>query len=350
MPYEFVICGAGNAGVSIGKVATEDGRGKVVGLFEPVEGQLAKAQALFPDARAEGVDYERLLDETKPDAVAVAGPDHLHADQAIAALERGCHVIIEKPLATTAVDAGRIIEAADAAGRHVMTDHTLRFAYPYRQMALAAKSGEVGTIFTIQGDYIHDMWDLYNPEGGHYTPWRVDPDNPQDILLGGGIHSADLMLWTVESPVEEVFCYANKMSAPEFPTYDCYTLVFRFESGATGRLLVSSGCSGHAWHHGHPDRDGMGGGRLVIYGTEGSLWRGTLYRRGEEPVALEDTSSISVVGGHAWGAAVRAYLDLLEGKGDNPTTAREGARAVALCEAAMESARTGQPQRPVWFE
>ena len=101
MPFRMLICGCGNAGVSIGKVATEDGRGSVVGLFDPVDGQLARAKAQFPDALAESNDYERLLAETQPDAVAVAGPDHLHADQAIAALECGCHVLVEKPLATT---------------------------------------------------------------------------------------------------------------------------------------------------------------------------------------------------------------------------------------------------------
>ncbi len=82
--FDILICGAGGAGMHCGTVAERDGRGRVVGLFDPVASQLEKAQARFPVAVGSG-DYERLLDRTRPSAVFVAGPDHLHAEQALAA-------------------------------------------------------------------------------------------------------------------------------------------------------------------------------------------------------------------------------------------------------------------------
>jgi predicted dehydrogenase len=97
--------------------------------------------------------------------VVVAGPDHLHTDQAILALEHGCHVLIEKPLATTVADAQRILDAEVHSGRHVMTDQTMRYMYPWHEMARLAKSGGIGDLFFIQGDYIHDMWHHYSPQG-----------------------------------------------------------------------------------------------------------------------------------------------------------------------------------------
>ena len=59
-------------------------------------------------------------------------------------------------------------------------------------------------------------------------------------------------------------------------------------------------------------------GSFESYGLTGTLKDGSLYRRDQEPVALADSSSGNVVGGHGWAGSVAAFLDLLEGKGENP--------------------------------
>jgi predicted dehydrogenase len=336
-PYTFLIAGCGSAGRAVAQVATQDGRGQITALVDPQLRQLEKQLAHYP-AAITGTDFAVLLKETQPDVVVIAGPDHLHADQTLLALEHNCHVLIEKPLATTVSDARRIVEAAEACDRHVMTDHTMRYMHPWGPMARAAQAGQVGEIFFIQGDYIHDMWSYYAAEGSSHTPWRADRTNPQNILLGGGCHPIDLMLWTIDSPVEEVFAYANKMTVPEFPSDDCYILSLQFASGALGKVFVTSGCSGH----------GMGGGMLAVYGSEGSLWQGQLHRRGEEPVTFDEEPS-EIVGGHGWADAVVDFLDVLDGKMSNPIPARFGAKTVAVCEAAFASIESGEPERPEKF-
>ena len=55
----------------------------------------------------------------------------------------------------------------------------------------------------------------------------------------------------------EVFAYGNKMTVSEFPSDDCYIVSLQFQSGALGKVFVTSGCSGH--------------GMLDVYGAEGSL-------------------------------------------------------------------------------
>ena len=90
--HSILICGAGGAGLHCAQIAEEDGRGQVVGLFDPFVQQLEKAGARFPSAKT-GENYKRLLEKTRPDVVVVAGPDHLHADQTVTALESGCHVL-----------------------------------------------------------------------------------------------------------------------------------------------------------------------------------------------------------------------------------------------------------------
>ena len=337
MSYSILLSGCGSAGMYVAQVAEQSGRARVTALFDPAGAQLEAARARYPDA-VTGDDLGSLIADARPDIVAVAGPDHLHAGQTVLALEHGAHALVEKPLATTVADARRVMEVADRTGLTVMTDHTSRYMYPWQETSSAARSGEIGEIFFIQGDYIHDMWSIYQPGERRHTPWRIDGRNPQNILLGGGCHPIDNILSTIDSPVVEVFAYSSKMSVPEFPADDCYIVMLKFENGVLGKVFVSSGCSGH----------GMGGGMLAVYGTEGTIWNGTLYRRGEEPVTLPNVSDEAAVGGHGWGRSVIDFLDTLDGRIENPIPARMGARVVAVCEAGLESVRTGRPQTPEW--
>ena len=335
--YSILICGSGGAGLHCAQVVEADGRGQVVGLCDPITKQLEKAVAKYPGAQT-GDDYQRLLEETKPDVVVVAGPDHLHAEQAVTALDHGCHVLIEKPFATTIDDARDILDAEKRTGLHVMADHTYRYMFPEREMVLATKAGEIGDVFFVQGDYIHDMTEYYRPQGRSHTPWRADEENPQNILLGGGIHTIDLMLWAVEERVEEVFCYSNKKCAPEFPSDDCYLMVMRFANGILGKCHVTSGCSGPTWHR-----------FFESYGDHGTLSDGKLFQRDTEPVALKKSTAVEVVGGHGWAESVTDFLDLLDGKTENPIPSRAGFNSIAICIAGLEAIKTGKPQRPEWI-
>ena len=295
--YRFLISGGGSAGRSVAQVAAANGRAEIVAVVDPQQTQLARMKESYPHT-ATGSDYAQLLRATQPDVVVVAGPDHLHADQTVMALEQGCHALVEKPLATSVADCQRILDAEAHSGAHIMTDQTMRYMHPWHEMAQIAKAGGIGDIFFVQGDYIHDMWSQYSPEGKHHTPWRIDKQNPQNILLGGGCHPLDLILWTVESPVTEVYAYSNKLSIPVFPADDCYIVILQFESGAVGKVYVTSGCSGHGMGQ------GMGGGFLAVYGTEGTLWKGKLYRRDEEPADIEEPAT-DAGGRRSWLGALR---------------------------------------------
>lgn len=332
---KFVIAGCGGAGMAVAHSIVSDGRGEISGLFDPIDGMLEKARAEYPTAVA-GDTYEKVLAEASPDAVIVAGPDHLHAEQGALAIQNGYHVLIEKPLATTVEDASMLVGEAEKSGVHVMTDHTMRYVYPFGEMARAARDGKIGEIFFLQGNYIHDMWSYYTEGEQYYTPWRIDEKNPQNILFGGGCHPIDLMLWAVDSPAVEVFCYSNKICIPQFPSDDCYLLSIVFENGAIGKVFVTSGCSGHGV-----------GDHLEIYGTQGTLSQGNfIHRESEKPTPLPNSSEGNVEAGHGWGGSVTAFLDLLEGKIENPISASDGAKTVAVCEAALNSIRTGKPVTP----
>ena len=336
--FKGLICGGGGAGTSVANCMREDGRCDPVAFFEPVAKQREKLVKEFPNADV-GDDYIALLEKHRPDAVCIAGPDHLHAEQGIQAMERGANLLIEKPMATTVADCRKLLDIEKKTGKHIMVDFTMRYSHPHSAMARMAKAGEVGPIFFLQGNYIHDMWDYYNPQGACYTPWRADKDSPQNILLGGGCHALDQMLWVMEDdPAKEVFCYSNHRSESDLPIEDCYLVSILFKSGAIGKLFVSSGCNGSPW-----------GSMLEVYGRDGTLFDGKLMRRGKEPVEMKDDAALGSKAGHGWPGAVADFLDVLEGKIENPVRSYFGARNTAVCEAAFKSMKSGKPERVEWF-
>ena len=329
-----LVVGAGVAGKAAAHCMSDDGRAEAVAFCETLASQREKAAEAFPEALI-GADYRDLLDQTTPDFVVVAGPDHLHAEQAVIALESGCHVLIEKPMTTTLADAVTLLEAEARVGKHVMVDFSMRYVHPWPAMVNAAKAGEIGRVFYLGANYIQDMWGY--PRAS--MPWRLDKTHPQNILVGGGCHGLDLMLWVMQDvPVAEVFAYSNHLSASPLPLDDCYVVALRFEDGVVGRIFVASGSNGVPF-----------GPLLEVYGAEGTLREGKLYKRPEEPTELEDILGIEHPRGHGWAGALTDFISLVKGEIENPIPSLMGARNVAVCEAALLAVREGRPRQVQWI-
>ena len=139
-------------------------------------------------------------------------------------------------------------------------------------------------------------------------------------------------------PVEQVFCYRNRLAGSDLPADDCYLVALHFTGGVIGKLFVTSGCNGAEF-----------GGFLEVYGSEGTLREGKLFRREEEPVELPADAGTGSAGGHGWPGAIADFLDVLTGRIVNPIPSTMGARNVAVCEAAIRSAQTGAPVAVEWF-
>ncbi len=329
-----LVVGAGVAGKAVAHCMSDDGRAEAVAFCESLESQREKAAAAFPEA-AIGEDYRDLLNRTAPDFVVIAGPDHLHVEQAVVALESGCDVLIEKPMATTLADALVLLETEAKAGKQVMVDFSMRYVHPWPAMVKAAKAGKIGRIFYVGANYIHDMWGY--PRAS--VPWRLDKTHPQNILMGGGCHGLDMMLSVMQDvPVDEVFTYGNHLSGSPLPIEDCYVVAIRFEDGVVGKLFVASGVNGVPF-----------GPLLEVYGSEGTLRDGKLYKRPEEPTELKDILEIKHPRGHGWAGAVTDFISLLKGEIDNPMPSLMGARNVAVCEAALIARHEGRPEKVHWI-
>lgn len=141
-------------------------------------------------------DYREL--SGRVDAVLIATPNTTHANIACALLEKGIHVLCEKPLATSSVDVERMIATAQSSGVRLMAAHCLRFSPNLAMLRALVKSGLIGEIRTISGTI-----------GGVYDtgPQRTDFRKTRGLSGGGvlidlGVHLIDLAVWIAgERPI-----------------------------------------------------------------------------------------------------------------------------------------------------
>jgi predicted dehydrogenase len=165
-----VVVGVGRFGALHARVWRELGA-DVVGLCDVDERRLEVIAPEFGVA-AVATDLPDLLPRVEADVVVVASDESTHADLALTALEGGCHVFVEKPLALSSADAWRVSAAAGAAGRQVVAGQISRFAAPYVRMQQTLGAGRIGRLCSLRlrrdfsrqwfltfGDRVHPVWE-----------------------------------------------------------------------------------------------------------------------------------------------------------------------------------------------
>ncbi|HKO15335.1 MAG TPA: Gfo/Idh/MocA family oxidoreductase [Gemmatimonadaceae bacterium] len=165
------------------------------------------------------------------DGIVIASPSALHADQAVAALTRGVAVFCQKPLARTAEETRRVVDAARAADRLLGVDLSYRCTSGMRRIRDLVQGGELGTVFAV--DLV--FHNAYGPD----KRWFHDP-----ALSGGGcvidlgIHLVDLALWTLGFPA--VRGATSRLYARGAPLRDARAQV---EDYAVARLDLATGAT-----------------------------------------------------------------------------------------------------------
>ena len=169
--------------------------------------------------------------EQSPDGVILATPTPLHVDQGLECVAEGCPTLVEKPLATSAADAERLVNAAKAAGVPLLVGHHRRHNPLIQKAHEVIGSGEIGTIRAIHSN----CW-FYKPD--HYfdeAPWRkLQGAGPISVNL---VHDVDLIRHFCGEVVS-----VQAQAAPSVRGYeneDVAAAVLRFESGAIGTITVS---------------------------------------------------------------------------------------------------------------
>ncbi len=185
--------------------------------------------------------------DVRIEAVAIVTPNHMHAAPAIAAMEAGFDVIIDKPLADTLANATEIADAASRTGRRIAVTHTYT-GYPLiKQARKMVTGGEFGAVRRVMVKYTQD-W-LSRAEdliGNKQAAWRVDPKQSGDAGAFGdiGTHAANLVEFITGQRINEICAELTMLPGRQID--DDGAALFRLSGGGRGTLTASQVCVGDA--------------------------------------------------------------------------------------------------------
>jgi predicted dehydrogenase len=342
----FAIVGAGVIG-NLHANLLDDLDGSSAAVVVDVEADRARTLA-----DRHGTDATDRLDEalgrSDVDAVSVCVPSGLHADIAVAALDAGKHVIVEKPLDVDLAACDRVLAAERRSGLVVTTISQRRFQPAFAFLHEQVASGRLGQVTTGSAESPFWRAQSYYDSGGWRGTWRLDGGG---ALMNQGVHSVDLLLWLVGEPVE-VVARAATLAHERVEVEDTLSATVTFASGALGTVTATTA--------GYPGRTV----RIAVAGTDGSAAVADerleyVHTRDREP-AGGDTgpdNQLDLLGSEPGGAppmvdpmAIHSaqYADFIDAVNDGrppAVTTADGRRAVALVTSIYESARQGG--RPV---
>ena len=273
-------------------------------------------------------DYRAMLADPEIESVSITTMWDQHADPAVAALEAGKHVFLEKPMASTVSDCDLIVNAAKAASGFFMTGHICRFNPRYAAAKQEIAAGKIGKIISMYARRNLPAW------VGATVLDKIGP------IIGDCVHDTDLMFWFTES--RAVTAYAQTVQVRDHAHPDLGQVMYRLENGASC-ILESVWCL--------PDTTPFQiDERLEIVGTEGSIsihdTHPNLMIVDKSGARCPDTTYWPMIHGKLRGALrdELAYFVNCIATGEAPTviTPEESREAVRACLAAEESAATGK--------
>jgi len=181
-------------------------------------------------------DVSEMVDKAGVETVVICTPHPAHTGPAIAAMQAGAHVLVEKPLATTLADCDAMIEAAKKNGVQLGVVSQRRFYDPVRRVKAAIEAGKIGR--PLLGTVVILGW----RDEAYYTsdPWRGTWDaEGGGVLVNQAPHQLDLLQWLM-GPIEESFGYWDNLNHPYIEVDDTALAVLRFKNGGLGSIVVSN--------------------------------------------------------------------------------------------------------------
>jgi predicted dehydrogenase len=295
------------------------------------------ARTLSPDAANRPKiysDFDEMLARERPDAVGIFTPNHLHCEFTVKALNAGAHVLVEKPMAPTAAEARRMVDAAAKANRVLMVAMQRRFGGVERAIKDSLTSGAIGKPNFIRARLSHGGPHLWAPGQNWFTSAS---EAGGGAMLDLGVHVADLAIWFM-GEIDSVSGQVGTL-AKQIEVDDTGAMILHFKSGAIGVVEAS-------WSSVPPLS------AIEIYGTEGRVMAG--YPRNDISILKSDGTPapgfsredvMSRFDPRDTLAPSRAlaqnFIAAIQGRAKPSPDGTDGLRAVEAIEACYRSSRTG---------
>lgn len=175
-------------------------------------------------------DLEPILKRNDVDIIDICTPTNTHAKYAIASMEAGKHVFVEKPIALSLKDADAMINSAKRNKVKLMVGHVLRFFPEYMKIKELVSQGMIGEPViarTFRGGPI--------PE---WSPWFLDKNQSGGVAVDLAIHDVDFLMWTFDQRIERVYAKVKRLVHKNITAEDYALITLKFEKG--GIALVEA--------------------------------------------------------------------------------------------------------------
>ena len=341
LPLRIVLLGVGLIGREHAALLSGRPEADLVALADTA--YAAKAVAEEFGAR-HYTDFRIMLDELRPDGAIIALPNALHAEAAIACVERGIPCLVEKPVADTLEASMLIVGAVERTGVPVLVGHQRRYSPDIAMARKLVAEGALGRLVAVNA-----MWVADKPEHYFDAEWRRRPGGGP--LLINLIHDIDCLRF-ICGDIEEVMAFTSN-AVREFEVEDTASISLRFASGALGTLLMSDTAvspynwdtaAGQALYFPHQPENAyfLSGTNAALaiplmdiwtHETETGHWQDPLIRR-----------HVTLDGSRAYDNQLIHFIDVIAGRTEPLVSARDGMMTLATTVAA---ARSGQEKRPV---
>lgn len=235
----FIGCG-GMARAHMKNFVNNIPEAKIVALCDPSDEQIKRCFEAFTSLKGTPVfkDYREMLDKVSLDAVAIVTPHTQHFQQAMDALDKGLHVLIEKPMVCTVEHAQILVNRFKETGKVGLVAYQRHYAPQFRYIKQTIESGKAGEVQFVSALQCQGWYK------GTKGSWRQDP-----TLSGGGqlndsgSHLVDIILWVTGLSADRVSAFIEKFdSAVDINS----ALSLKFKNGALGNISIVGNAP--SWH------------------------------------------------------------------------------------------------------
>ena len=285
-------------------------------------------------------DYIKMLEEENIDVATIATESGYHKDIAINCMNKGVHIIVEKPMALSINDADEMIKCAKDNNVKLCVSHQNRFNKPIQELREAIDKNRFGKIINGTARI------LWNRNMGYYqqAPWRGTWAQDGGTLMNQCIHNIDLLQWMMNSDVDTVYAQCDTFIR-DIEAEDFGAIIVRFKNGAIG-IIEGTACV-------YPKNLEE---TLSIFGEKGTVCIGGLAVNKIETWKFEDSSENeeenilkaqeadpdSVYGfGHT--PLFKDVIDSINNNREPLVNGEEGKRGMAIILGAYKSRLTGMP-------
>lgn len=332
----FAVVGCGRiSGKHLEAIRAHGDRAELVAVCD------VNAETLERAAATHGVPgfptLEALLEGSEADAVILATPSGLHAEQGMLVAAAGRHVVSEKPMATRWDDGKRLVQACDRAGVHLFVVKQNRRNATTQLLKRAIERRRFGRIYMVNVNVFWNRPQEYYDSAEWRGTWEFDGG----AFMNQASHYVDLLDWLI-GPVDTVHAFASTL-ARNIQVEDTGVVNIRWRSGALGSMNVTMLTYPRNFE-----------GSITVIGEKGTVRLGGVaineVQHWEFAEPEEDDATVqeaSYLTTSVYGMGHPLYYDnvigCLRGECEPETDGREGLRSLELLVGIYQSARSGRP-------